>query len=914
MAVQRPPGFRGRASERAVLDRLLECVRGGQSAVLVMRGEAGVGKTALLRYTAGQASGLRVAHIAGVEAEMELAFAALHQLCAPMLDCLESIPEPQREALCVAFGITFGNAPDRFLVALGVLSLLSEVARAMPLVCLVDDAHWVDTASSQVMGFVARRLLAESVGIVFAVREPNGRSELVGLPELFLSGLEYEASSALLADIVAGPLDEHVRGRILAETRGNPLALLELSDSMSSAELAGGFALPSERDVPRRIEERYSARARRLPPATQKLLLLAAADPVGDAALLWRAAEVLEIDKEAAVPALNEQLMEIGARVRFRHPLVRSAVYQSAPTLDRRAVHKALASVTDRATDGDRRAWHRAQATEAPDEDVARDLLECANDAQRRGGIAASAAFLERAASLSPDPKERAIRALAAARAKFDAGDLAVAGLLVQTADELPLDEVGKAQVARLRGQIAFDTRRGKEAPAMLLSAARRLEQVNPDAAQDAYLETLLAVIYAGGNASETHVADVARAALSAQLPLERSNATHQLRVGLATRLVDGPSAATPSLIRSLRAYRHEEPRLDWLSVAYTLAAMELWDDQTWFELVSKQADLARQTGTIFLLPYALDYLAWFHIQSGDLLVAEGLVREAERLYHGTRAETLPYVPLRLAAWRGQDAAALSLAEVMVREARLRGEGCAFAATQHALAVLYNGLGQYEMALGAAQRATRSDEIVTASWALPELIEAASRCGQVKVAEEAVARLSQGTLSSGTEWARGTEACSRAFIEKSKAAEERYLEAIEALTETRMLTHLARARLNYGEWLRREGRRVDARGQLREAYELLKGMGAQAFAERARRELLGTGEKVRKQSDESRADLTPQEEQIARLAREGLTNPEIGAELFLSARTVEWHLRKVFAKLGINSRKGLDAALQGRKG
>lgn len=908
MAAQRLPAFRGRTSEREALDRLLENVRGGHSAVLVIRGEAGVGKTALMRYAARQAAGFRLAQIAGVEAEMELPFAGLHQLCAPVLGRLGALPDPQREALSVAFGVSFGDAPDRFLVALAALSLLAEVAEERPLLCLVDDAQWLDGASGQILGFVARRLLAEPVAVVFAVREPGDAHVLAGLPELRLTGLADDDARALIADAIPGLLDERVRDRIIEETGGNPLALLELPRGMSTAELAGGFALPNAGDLPRQIEDQYVARARALPDITQRLMLLAAADPVGDATLLWRAAHSLDIRREAATPAEADHLLEIGANVRFRHPLVRSAIYRAASDADRRVVHAALAASTDPESDPDRRAWHRAHAVTAPDEAVAGELIDSANRAQRRGGIAAAAAFLERAVTFTPEPAERASRALDAARAKFEAADFAAAESLLATAEADPFDEFGEAQVQRLRAQIAFDLKRGSDAPLLLLHAAQRLEPVDVELARETYLEALVAAIYAAGLASETDVADVARAARSAALGPDPLPARRLLLVGLATRLTDGYEAAAPILTEALQAHRAEK-QLDWLSVAYNLAAMELWDDEAWFELASGQAELARATGTLILLPYALDYLAGFYIQAGELSRAAGLLTEAEGLGLGIRAETLPYIPLRLAAWRGQATAASNLVGVMLRGARARGEGCAIAAADYSTALLYNGLGQYELAIDAAQKAVASDDIATSSWALYELVEAASRSGRHDVARDAADRLAARASASSTPWAKGTEARSRALIADGDHAEALHREAIEWLGGCRMAAHLARARLTYGEWLRREGRRVDAREQLRGAHEGFAAMGADGFADRARRELLATGEKVRKRRDDTRDELTPQEEHIARLARDGRTNPEIGAELFLSPRTVEWHLRKVFTKLGISSRKGLHGVL-----
>jgi DNA-binding CsgD family transcriptional regulator len=911
MADQRPPAFRGRASERETLDRVLESVRGGQSAILVVRGEPGVGKTAVLRYAARQASGFRVAEIAGVEPEMELPFAGLHQLCAPMLPHLGALPKPQQDALRVAFGLEPGAPPDRFLVALATLGLLAATAEERPLLCLVDDAHWLDGASRQVLGFVARRLLAESVAIVFAVSETGDDRELTALPALALGGLEEEDARALLTGAVPGLLDERVRDRIVFETRGNPLALLELPRGMTAAELAGGFALPDAGDLPRRLEDHYVRRLDALPAETRRLMLLAAADPVGDATLLWRAAQRLGIERDAATPAVTDRLLEIGARVRFRHPLVRSAVYRAAAVGDRRAVHGALEAATDPEADPDRRAWHRAHAAPAPDEDVAGELIDRAGRARHRGGVAATAAFWDRAVALTPDPAVRATRALRAAGAKFAAGDAAGAQSLLATAEAGPLDELGQAQVERTRGEIAFDLRRGRDAPPLLLRAARRLEDLDAELARDTYLEALLAAIYAARLASGAGagVGDVARAARSAPLGPEPLPARRLLLLGLATRLTEGYAAAAPALADAVRAYRADGPRLDWLSLSFTIAAQDLWDDEAWLELASGQAERARRTGTLSVLPYALDYLAGHHVHAGELSLAAELLTEAEGLAPGARARTLPYVPLLLAAWRGQASETAQLAEAMTREATARGEGCAITAAEYATAVLHNGLGQYDLAFDAADDASAADEIATSSWALSELVEAAARTGRTDAARAAAQRLSERARASGTAWALGSAARALALVEEGELAEELHREAIDQLARCRMAAHLARARLTYGEWLRREGRRVDAREQLRIAHEAFTAIGAQGFAERARHELVATGEKVRRRREDTRDALTPQELHIARLARDGRTNPEIGAELFISPRTVEWHLRKVFAKLGITSRMGLHDAL-----
>jgi DNA-binding CsgD family transcriptional regulator len=911
MTGTRPPLFRGRINEREDLDRLLATVAHGRSQVLVVRGEAGVGKSALLSYVAARAAGLRVSRISGVQSEMELPSAGLHQLCLPMLSRQTALPEPQRAALRVALGLATGDPPDRFLVALAALSLLAEVAEERPLLCVIDDAQWLDGASSQVLGFVARRLLAERVAIVFAVRDPGGAGlrNLAGLPEMRLQGLDDDDARALLDSVVPGPLDAGVRDRIVAETRGNPLALLELPRGLSAGQLAGGFALPDAANVPGQVEDVYGQRIAGLPDTTRRLMLLAAADAVGDATLLWRAAAAAGLERAAAEPAAQAGLLEIGARVRFRHPLVRSAVYRAASPAARRTAHGALASATDPVSDPDRRAWHRAHAATAPDDDVAQELLDSAVRAQSRGGIAASAAFLDRAVTFTSDPAQRAVRALAAARTKLAAADVLAADSLLAIADAGPLNDLGRAELQRMRAQMAFDLRRGRDAPGLLGSAARRLEPLDPERASETHLQALIAAIYAGELADRREVAAVTRAAQAAPSANGHAGLHHLLLRALGARLTNGYIAAAPLLRDVLTRYLAGEQRVDWQCVAFNLVAMDLWDAEAWLQLASSQTQQARGTGALILLPYALDYLAGFYLHSGDLSRASGLVAESAHLHLAARADTLPYIPLRLAAWRGQEQAAAGLHEAMLRGARARGEGCAVAAAHYAMALLYNGLGRYDQAVDAARRAVGADEIATSSWALYELAEAASRSGRLGVARDAAEQLRGRADASGTVWALGTGARTLALVEDGDAAEALHLQALACLAQTGMAAPLARARLTYGEWLRREGRRVDAREPLRAAHEAFAAMGAAPFADRARRELQATGEKVRRRRDEARDELTPQEEEIARLARDGRTNPEIGAELYLSPRTVEWHLRKVFTKLGITSRKGLRGAL-----
>jgi DNA-binding CsgD family transcriptional regulator len=924
------PPLLGRADELEILRRLIADVRNGRSAVVVVRGEPGIGKTELLRALVAEAAGFRVCRAIGVESEMELAYAGLHQLCAPLLGRLGSLAEPQRRGLSVAFGLESldGDAPDQFLVALAALGLMAEASEEQPLLCVVDDAQWLDQASAQVLGFVGRRLLAESIALVFADRTPEalpGTPEalpgplkarpdpLAGLPELRLGGLGAAAARALLATAGAGPLDERVRARIIEETGGNPLALLELGRGLGVGELAGGFALPDAGDLPRRIEDQYLERLGALPADARQVVLLVAADPVGDVALILRAAEGLGLNIGVLEVAAESGLLDVGANVRFRHPLVRSAVYRAATATDRRAAHDALAAATDPLSDPDRRAWHRAHAAAGPDEAVAGELISSAGRALRRGGIAASAAFWERAVALTPDAAERAARALTAAEAKYAAGDFLAAQALLVTAEVGPLPELGQARIQRMQAQIAFALRRGGDAPPLLLRAAQRLQDLDPELARRTYIEAMVAAIYAGRLVRGADPAEVARAARLAPYGPEEAHPLPHAQLllrGLAVRLTDGYRAAAPLLKEALTRYRAQPLELDWLCASYNIVAMDLWDDEAWFELADGQVRLARTSGTLSWLPFGLDYLAELHIQAGELSQAAALLAEGERIDPGIRAATLPYVSLLLAAWRGDAPAADELARALARGAVDRGEGAALTYADYATAVLGNGLGHYELAADAAQQASAAEEIVISPWALYELTEAAAHSNQHERAAAAADRLAGIAEASGTRWARGAAARSRALVASGPAAEEAYREAIELLDQTRMATHAARARLSYGEWLRRENRRLDARSQLRLAFDALGALDVQAFAERARRELLATGEKVRTRHQDPGAELTPQEREIARLARDGRTNAEIGTQLFIGARTVEWHLRKVFTKLDIGSRRELDDALR----
>jgi len=903
--------LRGRRSECAACDALVAAVRRGESRVLVIRGEAGIGKSALLAYLVGAASDLTIVRAIGVESEMELAFASLYQLCAPMLDRLERLPAPQRDALKIVFGLDQGSAPDRFLVGLAVLSLLSEATGERPVLCVVDDAQWLDRASALTLAFVGRRLLAERVGLVFGARGVG--DALRGLPELEMRGLGVGHARALLTSAVRFPLDEQVRDRIVAETRGNPLALLELPRGLTAAQLAGGFGLPGAQALSGRIEESFARRLGTLPEQAQRLLLLAAAEPTGDPLLVWRAAERLGIPVAVTADTETSGLLTLGEQVAFRHPLVRSAVYRSAAAEERRAVHLALADVTDRQIDPDRRAWHLAAATSGPAEEIASELERSAGRAQARGGLAAAAAFLQRSVALTGDPGRRADRALAAARANLYAGAFDTALTMLSIAEAGSPDEFQRARAELLRAQVAFSSNIGSDAPPLLLSAARRLERLDPELARETYLDAWGAAMFAGRLAAAGGLLEVSRAARAAPAPAHAPHPSDLLLDALALLITEGRAAAASALRRASEAFAAtDDPaenqfRWTWLP---PVPSYVLWDDKAWYAINARQLQLARDAGALARMPMGLITQAVIDAWSGEFASAAAATAEAEEITEATGIGIAPYGAMLLAALRGREADGSQLLEPAINAAAAVGQGFGVQWGDFVQAIQFNGLRRYEQALAAAQRASDdTPQLFIASWALAELIEAASRSGEPELGVNALERLTEDASAAGTDWGAGVAARSRALLCEGAKAECLYREAVERLERTRLRPELARAHLLYGEWLRREHRRVDARAQLRTAHEMFGAIGMEAFAERARRELAATGETVRKRTVETSDDLTPHEMQIARLVCEGLSNAEIGARLFISPRTVEWHLHKVFEKLSINSRTQLARVL-----
>jgi DNA-binding CsgD family transcriptional regulator len=919
MSAHSLPTLVGRLDECAALDDLLAGLRRRRSAVLVIRGEAGTGKSALLAYVAGRDSVVTTSRAQGIEADMELAYASLHQLCAPFLRDIDRLPEPQREALRVAFGMALGDPPDRFLVGLAVLSLLTRASERRPVLVVVDDAQWLDQVSLQTLEFVARRLLAEAVAMVFAVRDPEGRSVLTGLPQLRLVGLDDAAAGQLLETVVDGRLEDRVRDRMVAETHGNPLALIELFGGRSAADLSYGLdvdEIAPSGSVASRVEQDFARRLASLPPATRTLLLIAAASPVGDRQLLLRAATALRIIPDAA-PAKSAGLIEFGDSLHFRHPLARSAVYRQAGADERREVHRALADASDPVRDPDRRAWHAAQAAAGPDEDVASALVEAAGRAQQRGGVAAAAVLLERAAELTPDLWQRGRRALTAAEAHFSAAAPDRAVELAAMADLCPLSSLDQARLTRLRARILFARSRSDDAAPLLLEAAARFSASGSSLARETYLEAISATVFAGRVHGTSGARAAAFAARSSGAPSSSSPAADLLLDGVATLLTDGHRAGVPVLRRALDPFAHEElgsreAVMRWLllvPVALEAFIHYGWDLPAWDVLANRAVRLARDIGALGVLPPALIYAGGVHIHQGDFAAAAGMIDEADAIAAATGNAPHKYAALVLTGWQGQEASATGIIGDARRTATERGEVSLVGVTGYVQALLFNGLARYEDALAAARTGIEHDGFNFTGLSLVEHVEAAVRCGRTDLAEESLARLVELTDAAGTGWARGVSARSRALLSDGDDADRLYRTAVTALGRDRVMVEVARTHLLYGEWLRRSNRRALAREQLRLAHQMFDRMGAAGFAERARRELLATGEHVRSRTDSADIPLTPQEAQIAALAASGMTNPKIGAELFLSPHTVEWHLRKVYTKFGISSRRELSGAL-----
>jgi len=902
-----------RREHREAIEDLLDAVRAGMSGTLVLQGEAGIGKTALLEYAIESARDFRVARVVGVESEMELGFAGLHQLLLTFLGGVDRLPGPQRDALGSAFGLAAGSGPDPFLVGLSALTLLSNAAEERPLLCVIDDAQWVDDESVGTLSFVARRLHADRAALLFGLREPfASRVQLDGLPHLEVGGLSAIDAHELLASIAPGPVDERVADQIVAETAGNPMALAELVPELTPDQLAGEAPLPEPLPVGRTLQERILHRSLSLPPESQTLLLLAAAEPSGDPVLLRRAADALHLDWEAAMTPEAEVFLQLAPAPSFRHPLVRSAVYHGAGVSERRRVHRALAEVTDGDADADRRAWHLASATVGPDETVAAQLERSADTARSRSGHATAAAFLRRSAELTPDSTRRTNRMLSAAQAELTAGTPSRAQALLDAASARLNNEQQRAQAQRLQGAIWFGRGQVGKAPATLLHAARALEPVDRRAALDTLLEAQEAAIYAGRLARHSNALDVAHAAAAAVVAQKpHATAADLLLEGISARLTSSYAASVP-ILREAIAQMNHETSLRWYTLA-CLAAGELLDNAAWHGLAARWAERARDQGALTTLPVALNYLSRSEVLAGRFVAAEATMAEAHEIsaLTGFRGIVGRHAgsDLLLYAWRGKEKETRATASATADDAREREQGAGLTHAQAALAILELGRGEYAAALRYATNVYDEDMVYLGTLVLPDLIEAAVRCGENGVAANGLARLSNRALATGTPAALGLLDRSRALLADDDNAEALYRGAIDHFRQGDTRPDLGRAHLLYGEWLRRRRRRTDARDELRLALDVFAKSGAEGFAARARRELLATGEHARRRSVQTSNDLTPQEHNIARLAASGETNAEIATQLFISASTVDYHLRKVFRKLSITSRRKLKEGL-----
>ncbi len=897
----------GRRDECEKLDQVLSAARAGHGGTMVISGEPGIGKSTLLEYAVDSAAGFHVLRAVGNEAERELPFAAAQQLCVPSLATLQELPAPHRDALGVAFGHFAGPPPDGLFVGLALLGLLSQLASKDPVLCVIDDAQWLDRESAQAFAIAARRLETEQIAVLFGARTVP--KHLSGLPRLPVFGLGQSEAHALLRSVLPAPFDEHVLERILAEARGNPLALLELPRGLTPAELAGGFALPTTVPLAGRIEASFQRRIAKLSTSTRRLLLVAAAEPTGDPALVWRAAQYLGVDDASGAEVESDGLLEMSPQVIFRHPLVRSAVYEAATVDERRDAHRVLAQATDAAFDPDRRAWHLAQAAWHPDDEVANDLEASADRAQGRGGVAAAAAFLERAAELTVDPQHRIARMLAAAEAKRQAGAVEAALDLASSAERRSLDDHQRAQLEVLRARISFTSDRGRDAPRLLLAAAQHLEIHDPKRAREIYLDAITAALFAGKLANAGHARDVAKAVLAAPKPPGPPAVADLLLRSLALLVAEGPGVGTPVAKRALQAFRGDgvstEERLRWSWLAGRTAAF-VWDYETWDELTSRQVAAARAAGALSVLPLTLSTTAGVQLFAGRLSEAESLFEQAEEVADATDTRTARYAAVLVAAFRGREQEARALVDAAAMDFAARGEGMGVTLTKCADAALYNGFGRYDEAYIAAEDALEDPyELWFWPWATVELIEAASRTGRAAAASAAFERLTESTTPSGTAWAAAIEDRCRALLCEGALAEKSYRNAIDLLLPTALRLDLARTHLLFGEWLRRENRPADARQELRVAHELFTDFGSESYAERARVELRATGERARKQPPDSGERLTPQEARVAQLVAQGGTNVEIAAQMFISPSTVEYHLHKVFRKLRMRSRTQL---------
>jgi DNA-binding CsgD family transcriptional regulator len=900
-----------RVSERAALDHVLDAARNGLSGALVVHGEAGLGKTTLLRYAVEAAADMQHTLVSGVEAEMDLGFAALHRLLLPFLGRRETLPVPQRDALAAAFGLVAGTPPDRFVVSLAALTLLADAATDRPIVCVVDDAQWLDRESLDALAFVARRLYADGIVMLFGERAAaDQRTILHGIPDLHVGALTNEHALELLDSAVSGPVERQVARRIVAEANGSPMAVVELAGELTADQLSGRQMLPALLPLSRGLEAHFLGQVRSLPADTQTFMLVAATETSGDPGLVAEVATRLGLPADAAYPAVDGGLVVLHPLVEFRHALIRSAVYRGAAEAERRRVHTAVADAIDPAQHPSRRAWHLAAAAVGPDESIAAELERSAERARSRGGWRAEVDLLSRAAELTPDRQRRSGRLLAAARAAVIAGSPQRAQALLELAEPAANDARLHAQALHLQGAVRslLDVR---AAPSILAAAAREYEPFDIRLARETMLEALETAMIARDAAAGTTLAEVARAALA--MPRDTAAApsiADLLLDGLATRVAVGYTEAVPILRAATSALRSEDALPEgiarWANLG-SFAAQELWDEEVRRGFLERLCQQEREQGALDALRFTLVTLGDCEMWAGRFATAEAYQLEAHEISLAIDSSlgVWDLLNIQVLAWRGRDADTRAKAASLTQIAEHTGAATVAGLARVSLVVLELGAGHYPEALALARRVYEDDPLAFGNEALPGVVEAGVRADDLEAAAAALARLRERATASGTAWALGTYARSSALTADDDDAESLYLEAIELLGRTSVATELARAHLLFGEWLRRRRRRTDARAQLHTALDMFSTMGADGFAERARIELLATGETARRRTAETSNDLTPQEAQVAFLAAHGATNAEIASQLFISASAVEYHLRKVFRKLDVTSRTQL---------
>jgi DNA-binding CsgD family transcriptional regulator len=903
----------GRAQEKELLADVVESARSGASGVLVVRGDPGIGKSVLLDHVASKYPEIPQIRVAGTETEAGLGFAALQLLLRPIITLLEHLPKPQRGALRTAFGLTEGSPSDLYLVGLATLNLVATAAAECGLLCLVDDAQWLDFESARVIAFVARRLQMDRVVLLISTRDSvdGSPSPFDGLEVLHLQGLPEQHAFELLTAEIGRPIDQPVADLFIARTGANPLALIELAGEIHMEGLDLNMNMNKPVAVSARLEAHFLGKVQTLAADSQVFALIAAAETEDDPTTLWKAAGGLGLSPDASHDVIESGLLQVNPTIRFRHPLIRSAIYNGASEAERRRVHEAIAMAIDPEAEPDRQAWHRAASIVRPDDELAEALDLSAARARSRGGWSAEADFLLRAAELTMERPRRASRMVSAASAALTAGMPQRAEALLDRAEAGSDEPKTRARALRIRGAVLRESRPSEAVP-VLLAAAKASQRFDGRLARDCLLEAFEAEFMARANRNDATDLDIALAAAATPL-------TDPAGASAGDFLLDGFAArATGHYADAARLFRQavsialsddlladHAPRLALLVGA---AANDIWDWDTRATVLEKLAHGLRSRGALASLRACLLALSDAETQLGHFTTAEALLVEAADITHSlgvpldSRAFDVP-----LLAWKGDDLRFASAAALEI--AAQRGIGSMTQIAYRAATLRDISVGQYEYAVAAGMIVFNDDGPSQGNHVLPDLVEAGARSGNTDIARAALERLNVRALASGAPLALGLLARSQAIMTDGDAADALYRESIDYISSTPIRTELGRSHLLFGEWLRRKRRREDARGHLRIADDMFTAMGANAFARRAQSELEATGEHPRKRGTGFNTDLTPQETRIARFAADGHTNAEIASELFLSTSTVDYHLGKVFRKLAVNSRRQLRRVL-----